>query len=484
MKILSRYIIKEHLPPFFFALAVLMFIFLMQFMLKYITKIFGKGLGVFTIIELVFYNLAWMFALAVPMAVLVATLMSFGRLSGDNEITILKSSGISIYRIIRPALIFGASVTLLMIIFNDRVLPDFNHKARVMFRNIGQKKATLKLEPGIFFNVGKYAFHVENIEKTLGAELSNRMNVLGPEFDLETKPDRLMNVTIFDRSMQHRNITLIAEEGYMVYSKVKKSLLFTLFDGEYHELNTLNPEEYRFSNFSRNQFYIPAPEFVLEKRDDKSRGDREMNVEMMLAKVNKSKDDLKNEHLKIRDKLDQSISKFGNLYAASGNVTTTDTLLDIHKSVWKRATETAYRNLSRDYQSLRMANSRAQNSTRIINSYMVEVHKKFSIPFASLVFILIGAPLGIATRKGSMGVGATLSILFFLIYWACLILGEDLADRQFLSPMLAMWFPNIIIGLVGVYLTWRTVKETTVIRWEKVTGLFKRMNKKIPEITR
>ena len=121
---------------------------------------------------------------------------------------------------------------------------------------------------------------------------------------------------------------------------------------------------------------------------------------------------------------------------------------------------------------------------RQINSRDVEIHKKFSIPFASLVFILIGAPLGIATRKGSMGVGATLSILFFLIYWACLILGEDLADRQFLPPMLAMWFPNIIIGLVGVYLTWRTVKEKTVIRWEKITGIFKRVNNKVPDQTK
>ncbi len=105
---------------------------------------------------------------------------------------------------------------------------------------------------------------------------------------------------------------------------------------------------------------------------------------------------------------------------------------------------------------------------------MVEVHKKFSIPFASIVFILIGAPLGIAARRGSLGVGATFSIIFFLVYWACLILGEDLADRQFMPPLLAMWFPNIVLGLIGAYLTWRTVKETTIIKWEKVGRLFKR----------
>jgi lipopolysaccharide export system permease protein len=108
----------------------------------------------------------------------------------------------------------------------------------------------------------------------------------------------------------------------------------------------------------------------------------------------------------------------------------------------------------------------------------VEVHKKFSIPFASIVFILIGAPLGIASRKGSMGIGITLSIFFFLLYWICLILGEDLADRRFLHPMLAMWFPNILIGLAGMYLTWRTVKETTVIKWDKLAKLFTKFSTK------
>ena len=110
----------------------------------------------------------------------------------------------------------------------------------------------------------------------------------------------------------------------------------------------------------------------------------------------------------------------------------------------------------------------------MMNSYMVEIHKKFSIPFASIVFILIGAPLGIAARRGSLGVGATLSILFFLVYWACLILGEDLADRQIVSPMLSMWFPNLVLGLIGFYLTWRTVKETTIIKWDKLGRLFRR----------
>ncbi|TFH02465.1 MAG: YjgP/YjgQ family permease, partial [Calditrichales bacterium] len=304
MKILTKYIVREHIPPFIFALAVLMFIFLMQFLLKYITKIFGKGLSIFTIIELVFYNLAWMFALAVPMSVLVAALMSFGRFAGDNEITILKSSGISIYRVIRPALIFGATITILMILFNDKVLPDFNHKARVMFHNIGQKKATLKLEPGIFFEIGKYTFYTEKIEKTLGEELTDRLNLLGPDIPLSNSPDRLRNVTIFDRSHPRKTITVTAEEGYMVYSPASKNLVFTLFDGEYHELDNLNVEDYRFSHFSRNRVNIPAPEFEFENREDNYRGDREMNVRMMLDKVYENQAS----RIKEQDKIIQNVN--------------------------------------------------------------------------------------------------------------------------------------------------------------------------------
>jgi lipopolysaccharide export system permease protein len=483
MKILPKYIIREHIPPFVFALAVLMFIFLMQFLLKYITKIFGKGLPFLTIIELVFYNLAWMFALAVPMAVLVATLMSFGRLSGDNEITILKSSGISIYKIIRPALIFGAVITILMTLFNDKVLPDFNHRARVMFQNIGQKKATLKLEPGIFFDLGKYSFHVEKIEKTLGEELSERINLLGPEIDAENAPDKLRTVTIFDRSNPNKTVTVTAEEGYMAYSKATKNMVFTLFDGEYHEFDNKNVNDYRFSHFSRNRVNIPAPQFEFENRDDDYRGDREMDVRMMIDKVESNEESITSEEAKIKERIVKTWKPIAKKLKTETTVSDTiedkpDLFADVPEAVLKKAVDRAYMKVGRLQQLIKTSGSRISSHEVAKNRYLVEVHKKFSIPFASIVFILVGAPLGIASRKGSMGIGITLSIFFFLLYWICLILGEDLADRRFLHPMLAMWFPNILIGVSGMYLTWRTVKETTVIKWDKLGKLFTKFHRK------
>jgi lipopolysaccharide export system permease protein len=243
-------------------------------------------------------------------------------------------------------------------------------------------------------------------------------------------------------------------------------------------LNTINTEEYRFSHLARYNFTLAAPEFELENRDDNIRGDREMDVEMMLDRVDTFSREKKDEAQKISDRINERL----NLMAKSSGMAYSDTssveLAEITPSLWKDAADKAHRRISREYQSLRISSSRINNSNRMINSYMVEIHKKFSIPFASIVFILIGAPLGIAARKGSLGVGATFSIIFFLVYWACLILGEDLADRQFMPPMLAMWFPNIVLGIIGSYLTWRTVKETTIIKWDKLGRFFKKKSKK------
>jgi lipopolysaccharide export system permease protein len=357
-----------------------------------------------------------------------------------------------------------------MIIFNDKVLPDFNHRARVMFNNIGQKKATLNLEPGIFFTVGKFSFHAEKIDKTIGEELSERVNLTGPEFDTSTKPDKLINVTIFDRNNPTKTITVAAEEGYMIYSKPKKSLLFTLFDGEYHELDNINVEEYQFSHFFRNDRYIPAPEFELEMREDSYRGDREMNIDMMMERVNESRKSLTDEHQKLQTYINDTGPHSANKISKKTEVSS-----GIEPKQWQQASDRAHRKISRLYQKVRISGNKISSDKRSINRFLVEVHKKFSIPFASIVFVLIGAPLGIAARKGSLGVGATLSIIFFLIYWACLILGEDLADRQLLTPFWGMWFPNIIIGLAGFYLTWRTVKESTFINWNKFGSLVKRI---------
>jgi lipopolysaccharide export system permease protein len=467
MFLLARYTIREHIGPFIFSLAVIMFVFVTKFIVQYIGKIFGKGLSLGTIIEFVYLNLAWMLALAVPMAVLVASLMAFGRLSSDNEITILKTSGISIYKIIQPALIAAFFITLIMFWFTDRVLPEYNHRARLLFSSISRKKPTLQLEEGIYMNLGKYSILVEDVERSLGKEVVDKSNIIDPEYS-DNKADQLKDITIFDRSSSDLQRTIIAESGRLVFDKIRESLVFTLYNGEIHEINTKDYSEYRRLQFSRNVFYIPAPDLVFKRDEDEWRGDREMNLKMMNAEVDKYKSSINNELEKIQSDLKEYYPVPDSLKAWLARKTTLSKLADIDVNELQASRSKTMRKTQALIQRLKSSEKNIDFYQRQIYKYEVEMHKKFSIPFASIIFVLIGAPLGIKAKKGSLGVGVTFSIGFFLLYWVFLIGGEELADRQLISPFLAMWLANIIVGAFGIYLTYRVVKETTFIRWEKL----------------
>jgi lipopolysaccharide export system permease protein len=479
MKILNRYILKEHLAPFFGALAVIMFILLMQFLVKFIGQIFGKGLSVLTIFQLISYNLAWMMALAVPMATLIAVLMAFGRFSADNEITILKSSGISIYRTIRPSLYFGLALTVIMIYFNDQILPDTNHEARQMFSAIKRKKPTLSLEEHIFYEMGNFAFVVDQIEKPLPTEWLDLGNMLGPEYHDPEKLDRLKNVTIFDRNNPNTATTINASEGYMVYSSAKKALIFTLFNGEFHELNFKKIEEYQRSEFAKQIVNIPAENFELEENNSSYRSDREMNIAQMQAEVDDAREKLQKQLQQSAQDISKNFDRLKNLFTllqsdsfdVHGKVDTSANMADVRKV----ARQKALRNAERYAQKMRTNQSLASQHNKRINKFEVEIHKKLSIPFASIMFVLVGAPLGIMARKGSTGIAITLSLGFFILYWAFLIGGEKLADRELLSPFWAMWAPNFIVFIAGMYLIWRAVRESSFIDWDRIFKLFKKM---------
>ena len=150
MKRIDRYIFKEHLFPFVLSLLVLLFILLANFLLKSIDKFLGKGLSVTVLFEYLFYNMAWILALAVPMAVLIATLTAFGRFSADNEITAMRASGISTFKLLRSPLCFGIIMTIMMIYFNNQILPSMNHKARSLSINISKKRPDLEFTEGLF----------------------------------------------------------------------------------------------------------------------------------------------------------------------------------------------------------------------------------------------------------------------------------------------------------------------------------------------
>ena len=438
MPIIYRYILKEHIGPFFFGLAIITFVLIMDFLLELLNLIIGKGVGLMIVLQAFVLNLSWMLALSIPMAVLVSTLMAFGRLSQDNEITALKASGVSLYRIVFSPLLFSLILTLGLIYFNDKILPEANHKARILMSELHQIKPTLILKENRFIDeIPGYHILIKKINP---------------------RSNEISDITIYEKVEGPFPRTILAQKGKIEFSQDRSTLILNLEKGEVHEADQNEPGRYRRISFEKQTIYIPNVEGKFIQAGSDYRTDREMNIRMMSDQVRNIQNSMSSELNNLNKLAEDKISEvFGRKTVPSSGQTST--------SDQKILSDLFYRNQSFFYQ-LQMETQNLYSQEKDQNSYLVEIHKKYSIPFACLVFILIGAPLGVMARRGNMAVGLGLSLAFFVLYWAFLIGGEELADRLYISPFWAMWSANILLALAGGYILVRSTKEMTFISWK------------------
>jgi len=415
------------------------FILFVNFLLRAIDRFLGKGLDLITILEYLFLNLAWILALSVPMAVLLATLMTFGRLSEDNEINAMRASGIGFLTIMRAPILFGIIITLVLIYFNNFILPEMNFKARLLSGDIYRKRPDMNIEPGIFLdNLPDYSMIVGG----------------------KSKKGIMTDVRIFSKGSKEAQTSIHASSGNL--NTLEDAFLLTLYDGEIHELGQKDYTNYRRIIFDKHVINIPAKDLLLNRRDSTNRSDREMTVPMMLRKINSYEKRLNivykrlsgNFFRTIGDSILPSSIEQGkqfienNLYKIRNNTTLTKAQI-IKK-------EKRIKNLERQINNeFNLIKSYKKSK----NKYGVEIHKKFSIPFACVLFVLLGAPLGVMSKKGGFAVSTSLSFGFFLIYYILLIGGEEMADRNILSPSVGMWTPNLIILCIAFYLLIHTIRE-------------------------
>jgi lipopolysaccharide export system permease protein len=439
--IIFRHILRAHFAPFVGSFFILMFLFVLQFMMKFMDQLAGKGLSGAVILELMMLNLAWIVVLAVPMAVLVATLMAFGGLSSNSEITAMKASGVSLYTMMFPVLLVSGVVTYLLVQFDNRVLPEANHRLKTLTIDIRRKKPTFTLVPGLFS--GDLPGYSMLVHKTF-AESNN-----------------LEGVIIYDHTNPNKNVLITAKRGVLSFSSDYRRLIMDLFDGEIHELNNIDYKSYRIIKFERQVLTSRTEGFDFERSSDNafSRGDRELSAGAMRYIV----DSLQTQEDAGRKRID-ALNAGLQQKLFTGSIGKQS---DAYRS-W-RSIE-SYTNLSSQLAMLRNSLD-GELATynyldRTIKEYWVEIHKKYSIPVACFVFVLVGAPLGVMSRRGGFGMAASLSLGFFLLYWASLIGGEKLADREFIEPWLGMWIANIAIGALGIFLTYRIAKENVELRFD------------------
>lgn len=435
--ILYRYILKNHVVPFVFSVVTLIGIFVLQFMMKFADRLVGKGLSIWVIIKLITYNLAWMVVLVIPMASLVATLMAFGNMSQNNEVTILKSSGVSLYRMMAAPLLASVVVGYLLLLFNNDVLPDANHQAKILMQDISRQKPTLSLVPGVFSQeIPNYAILTRGIDE---------------------KTNELTDVTLYDYTDPTKINIVTAEKGKIYFSANQSKLIMDLWKGEIHESNSAQTNLYRKLVFNKHRIAMPADLFTFQQSaPGQPRGDRELSTDAMLSII----DSLNILHNKYSAELSRQTNRYltlDSVYVGSS----------AHQREDKKDAVifSAIEKLKTIKNIVGSNTQRVEYNQDQINSYWVEVYKKYALPFACIIFVLIGAPLGVMVRKGGFGVAASISLFFFLLYWAFLIGGEKLGNRNMLSPFLGMWTANILIGIAGIILTVKTVRETVTINF-------------------
>lgn len=441
--ILAKYILKEHLAPFLAAFSVITFLFAVQYLINILDSVLSKGLPAGILLEILALSLAWMLALAIPMACLVASLMAFGRLSADSEITAIKSAGISPLTIMRPVLVVASLIMVLLVMFNNWILPEANHRAASLLRSISRKK------PQAFIKSGQLIKDFPGVQIWVD--------------QIEEETGRLSGIQIFEMGPKGTPKIILAQYGWMEYQDMGAVLLLHLEQGSNHVRDDKDESAYFKIDFTKQTFSVRNVDDSFERKESKHRSDREMPIEGMLELVQNSKD-------KFQEILKDQAKALWNDQDMVVQLVLTDTLatpeaISLAKADWDlegTAPHLMSRILKQEKTTLRKIRS-VQNKLNYQNKrvaqYLVEVHKKFSIPVAAVVFILIGAPLGVMARKGGVGTGVIYSITFFVIYWVFLMGGEKLADKLIIPPALAMWSPNIIVGLAGIIVTWKMSRD-------------------------
>jgi lipopolysaccharide export system permease protein len=454
MMLLQRYLLRQLVRPFFLGVFVVTFLLTMDFLFDYLDLFLGKGIPLTTVLWLFTLSLGWILALSIPSGVLVGVLITYGRMAQDNEIVAVRSSGVQLFRLIAPALAGSVGVAILLTLFNDYVLPDMNHAFANLMLAINKKRPTAEIREGVFIDgFSGYNMFIGNLDDRTG----RMSDVLIYDFSRRDEPPR----------------TILARRGRLEYDERQAVLRLHLEQGEVHEAVRGEQGIYRKMDFAEQTLNIQGVQEAFERSQERSRGQRELSIADMHERIS----ELAGERGQYVERTQKVLEQIGvksiaqipgfeprqswfALLARLGRAPRAPAAPA--DSFWTPARR-------RLAEEVKVAHMQAEAAAKKINQYQVEIQKKYSIPFACIVFVLVGAPLGIRAKRGGLAAGF-LSTSFLLFYYLCLAGGEQLADRQLLPPWLAMWLPNLALGILGILLTLRVCEVWRPVRRGALTA--------------
>lgn len=464
--------LKSFAGPFIATFFISMFVLLMQMLWRYIDELVGKGLDFSVIAELLFYFSMTLIPMALPLAVLLSSIMTFGTLGENYELIALKSAGISLYRIMYPLIVFIVILTLSAFFFSNNILPIANMKAGNLLYDIKRHKPELSFKEGIFTNdLEGYSIKIDRIDKNTGM---------------------MYNMLIYNHKTIPGNYEVTkADSGMMINNPNSTYMELVLFNGNTYTDEGMKPGNrktfpFRRLKFDKQTVLIELPGNELQRRDE----DFITAIMLNLNQLQYTIDSLKrtttvkrNEETRRLLVVNYQKNKSANpqkdsLYRqeTQGMVKNVDSLYasydpEEQAKVMKMALQYA-----RDVKvGLDNSLSYYERQESQIRKNQIEWHKKFTLPFACIIFFFIGAPLGGIIRKGGLGMPVVVSVLLFIIYYVISMMGERASKEAVFPVWFGAWLSSFILLPLGIWLTYKSVSDSEIMNGEAYLNFFKKI---------
>ena len=477
MKKLDQFILKSFIGPFVAILLVVVFILVMQFLWLYIDELVGKGLSLKVILEFLGWGSVTMLPLSLPLATLLASMMTLGTLGQNNELLAIKAAGVSLQRVLMP---LGAACLVVSVgaffISNDLMPVAFN-KIYTLRDDIGKTKEEIKIPTGTFYNgIEGYILRVNERDDETGV---------------------MHGVMVYNHTANKGNTSLtLADSAMMKMSKDKSYLTFTLYDGaNYEETNTKNYRDTTLQlqkiDFSCQELYIPLENYAFEKSDS-ARFDDEVKS-MNLKQLYHGQDSIGN--LNSAAMADNVKAMMGTRNLRFNRQLDTAVVAN-RKSFFTMKDDDKWKDYDAEINAVTKAKGNAEEMQLNLSAYSreryhytftlrridIEILKKFALSVACLIFFFIGAPLGALIRKGGLGTPAIISVLFFVAYWVIDISGTKLARDGAVGPFHGVFISSYILFPTGLYLTWKAVNDSSVFNMDAIKSIFKKIKLKVMSV--
>jgi lipopolysaccharide export system permease protein len=473
IKKLDILILKAFFWPFLGTFFIALFVLMMQTLWKYIDDLVGKGLDMFTLGQFILYASATMVMLALPIAILLSSIMTFGKLGESFELVAIKSSGIPLLRFMRPLFFVALMLCGVTFLFANYVIPVANLKFAVLYNDIYRKSPAFDLKDGIFYNGFKgYSIKIGKKEK-----------------DRST----LSSVLIYEQNYGLQDNTVVSEKGRMSISPDKKFLEFTLQNGHrYSEKGEMASDD---NEFVRLGFKEYKKLFDLSQLDIQQTADSLFRTGFRMQnarQLSKTIDSLEKFPDSFQRRSKRELSMYfsaikyqdSNIMAAKQvpvkNVKNFDAL--IPDSLKKTIDERALNSLTSIKAITQISGSDSEYREKELLLHQIEWHKKFSLSAACLVLFIIGAPLGSIIRKGGLGMPLVVAIIFFLMFHLLNMFGEKFVKQGLLHPFAGTWLPVIVLTPVGIFLTYKATHDSQLFSKEFYYRIFKKITPYITPI--